>query len=86
MKIACRFFGPFIPKLGVWIRGSGAAGHVSSMTYFSNLLEDKDRRLKIELTLSLILRVNLKLGGYSIWSASSTASYIKEDNYSGYDI
>jgi hypothetical protein len=31
-------------------------------TYFSNLLEDKDRRLKIKLTLSLILRVNLRLG------------------------
>jgi hypothetical protein len=57
-----RLFG----SLGIWIQGSGAAGHVSSATYFSNLLEDKDRRLKIKLTLSLILRVNLRLGGYSI--------------------
>jgi hypothetical protein len=38
---------------------------VSSATYFSNLLEEKDRRLKIKLTLSLILRVNLRLRGYS---------------------
>jgi hypothetical protein len=52
---------------------------VSSVTYFSNLLEDKGRRLKTKLTLSLILRVNLRLGGYSIWSASSIAPHIKED-------
>jgi hypothetical protein len=60
---------------------------MSSPTYFSNLLEDKDRRLKIKLTLSLILRVNLRLEGYSIWSVSSVASQIKEDltNYSGYE-
>jgi hypothetical protein len=51
---------------------------VSSATYFSNLLEDKDRRLKIKLTLSLILRVNLRLGGYSIWSASLLAPHIKK--------
>jgi hypothetical protein len=51
---------------------------VSSATYFLNLLEDKDRRLKTKLTLSLILRVNLKLEGYSIWSASSIAPHIKE--------
>jgi hypothetical protein len=62
--------------LGIWIQGSEAAGHVSA-TYFSNLLEDKDRRFKIKLTLSLILRVNLRLEGYSIWSASLIAPYIK---------
>jgi hypothetical protein len=65
--------------LGIWILGSGAAGHVSSATYFSNLLEDKDRRLRIKLSLSLILRVNLRLGGYSIWSASLIAPYIKKN-------
>jgi hypothetical protein len=52
---------------------------VSSAIYFSNLLEDKDRRLNTKLTLSLILRVNLRLGGYSIWSASSIAPQIKKD-------
>jgi hypothetical protein len=55
------------------------------VTYFSNLVEDIDRRLKIELTLSLILRVNLRLRGYSIWSASLITSHIKEDNYSGFE-
>jgi hypothetical protein len=50
-----RLFGFFIPKLGDLDSRLGAAGHVSSATYFSNLLEDKDRRLKIKLTLSLIL-------------------------------
>jgi hypothetical protein len=65
--------------LGIWIHGSGAAGHVSSATYFSNLLEDKVRRLKIKFTLSLILQVNLRLEGYFIWSASLNAPHIKED-------
>jgi hypothetical protein len=46
---------------------------------FSNLLEDKDRRLKIKMILSLILRVNLRIRGYSIWSASLSALHIKED-------
>jgi hypothetical protein len=64
--------------LGIWIQGSRAVEHVSSATYFSNLLEDKDRRLKIKLTLSLILQVNLRLGGYSIWSASLIAPHIKK--------
>jgi hypothetical protein len=64
---------PFFQTLGIWIQGLGARGHVSSAIYFSNLLEDKDRRLKIKLTLSLILQVNLRLKGYSIWSASLIA-------------
>jgi hypothetical protein len=80
MKIACHdYLDPLFQNLGIWIQGSGAAGHVSLATYFSNLLEYKDRRFKIELTLSLILRVNLRLGGYSIWSASIIAPHIKED-------
>jgi hypothetical protein len=69
----------------IWIQVSRAAGHVSSTTYFSNQPKDKDRRLKIELTLSLILRVYLKLEGYFIWSASLIAPHIKEDNYSGHE-
>jgi hypothetical protein len=52
---------------------------VSSAIYFSNLLEDKNKRFKTNLTLSLILRVNLPLRGYSIWSASLIAPHIKED-------
>jgi hypothetical protein len=51
-----RFFGSFIPKpWGFGFKGSGATGHVSSVNYFSKLLEDKDRRLKIKLILVLIL-------------------------------
>jgi hypothetical protein len=73
-----RFFGSFIPKLGDLDSRLGGCGHVSSVTYFSNLLEDKDRRLKIKLTLSLMLRVNLRLEGYSIWSASLIAPRIKK--------
>jgi hypothetical protein len=77
--IACHdSLDPLFQNLGIWIQGLRAAGHVSSATYFSNLLEDKDRRLKIKLTLSLILRVNLMLGGYSIWSASLIAPHIKK--------
>jgi hypothetical protein len=77
--IACHnSLDPLFQTLGIWIQGSGAAGHVSSATYFSNLLKDKDRRLKIKLTLNLILRVNLRLGGYSIWSASLIAPHIKK--------
>jgi hypothetical protein len=69
---------PLFQSLEIWIQGSGAAGHVSSTTYFSNLLENKDRKFKIKLTLSLILRVNLRLGDYSIWSASLIAPHIKK--------
>jgi hypothetical protein len=62
-------------------------GHVSSTTYFSNLFEDSDGRFNTSLTLSLILRVNLRLEGYSIWSASSVAPPYKRrlDNYLGYE-
>jgi hypothetical protein len=49
------------------------------MIYFSNILEDKDRRFKINLILSLILRVNISLGGYSICSANFIVVHIKED-------
>jgi hypothetical protein len=85
MKIACHdSLDPLFQNLGIWIQGSEAARHVSSATYFSNLLEDKDG-LKTELTLSMILRVNLRLRGYSIWSASLIAPHIKEDNYSGHE-
>ena len=59
-------------KFGIWIQGSGAAGHVSSMVYFSKFWKIKTRRLKIDLTLSLILRFNLRLGGYSIWRVSTS--------------
>ncbi|RLN00390.1 hypothetical protein C2845_PM06G29480 [Panicum miliaceum] len=46
---------------------------------FFKFLEDKSRRFKTNLTLSLILRFKLRLGGYSIWSVSFIAPHIKED-------
>ena len=39
-------FGSFIPNLGVWIPGSGAAGHVSSTSYFSNFWKIKDKKIE----------------------------------------
>jgi hypothetical protein len=46
------------------------------MAYFLNFWKIKIGRFK---TLNLILRLNLRLGGYSIWSATFIAPYIKED-------
>jgi hypothetical protein len=70
---------------GFGFKARGLQGHVSSVTYFLNLLEDKDKRFKTNLTLSLILQVNLRLGSYSIWSASSIAHKRRLDNYSGHE-
>jgi hypothetical protein len=75
MNIWIIFFKPW----GFWIQGSGVVGHVSSATYFSNLLEDKDRRFKANLTLGLIFQFNLRLGGYSVLNTSLIAPDIKED-------
>ena len=44
-------------------------GICASEIYFSNFLENNEGK-KTEITLSLILRFNLRLEGYSIWSAS----------------
>jgi hypothetical protein len=63
----------FFPNLGIWIQVSGAAGDMPSMAYFSKFwkIRAEDSRL------SLILRFNIKLRGYSIWSASFIAPHIK---------
>jgi hypothetical protein len=46
LYIACHdSLNPLLQNLGIWIQGSGAAGQVSLATYFSNLLEDKDKIL-----------------------------------------
>ena len=37
------------------------------------------RRLKTNLTLSLILRFNLRLGGYFIWSTSTSRTIYDQD-------
>jgi hypothetical protein len=75
-----RLFGSFFPNLGIWIQGSGATVHMASTAYFLNFFKDKERRFKTKLTLNLILRFNLRLGGYSIWSASLIAPRIKEED------
>jgi hypothetical protein len=55
------------------------------MAYFFEFIwKIKTRRFKTNLTLSLILQFNLRLEGYSIWSANFIALHIKED-YSGHE-
>ena len=65
-------------------RLGGCETHVIDGLFFSNFWKIKTERFKTNLTLSLILRFNLRLGGYSIWSASFIATHIKE-GYSGYE-
>jgi hypothetical protein len=65
--IACHdSLDPLFQNLGDLDSRLGGCGTRVVSDFFSNLLEDNDRRLKNELTLSLILRVNLRLEGYSI--------------------
>ena len=45
---------------------------------FFNFLENKEGK-KTEVTLSLILQFNLRLGGYSIWSASTSRTIYDQD-------
>ena len=56
----------------------GGCGICVSEIYFSNFLENKEGK-KTEVTLSLILRFNLRLGGYSIWSASTSRTIYDQD-------
>jgi hypothetical protein len=69
----------FSKFFGIWIQDSRAAGYMSLMAYVLNSLEDKERRFKTNLILRLILRFNLRLRGYSLWSAIFIAPHIKED-------
>ena len=57
-------------------RLKGCGIYVSKI-YFSNFLKNKKK--KTEVTLSLILRFNLRLGGYSIWSASTSRTIYDQD-------
>src|SRR6185312_3766892 len=56
----------------------GGCGIYVSEIYFSIFLENKEEK-KTEVTLSLILRFNLRLGGYSIWSASTSRTIYDQD-------
>src|SRR6185295_3141605 len=55
----------------------GGCGIYVSEIYFSNFWKIKKK--KTEVTLSLILRFNLRLGGYSIWSASTSRTIYDQD-------
>ena len=55
----------------------GGCGICASEIYFSNFLENKEE--KTEVTLSLILWFNLRLWGYSIWSASTSRTIYNQD-------
>ena len=56
----------------------GGCGICASEIYFSNCLENNEW-MKTEVTLSLILRFNLRLKGYSIWSASTSRTIYDQD-------
>ena len=56
----------------------GGCGICASEIYFSIFLENKEGK-KTEVTLSLIRRFNLKLGGYSIWSVSTLRTIYDQD-------
>jgi hypothetical protein len=64
--------------LGFGFKPQGLQERVINNLFFK-FLEDKDGRFKTNLTLSLILRFNLRLEGYFIWSASLIAPRTKED-------
>jgi hypothetical protein len=55
--------------------------------YFSNLLKDKDRRFKANLTLGLILRFNLRLRRLHHMECKFNRTLYKRrlDNYSGHE-
>jgi hypothetical protein len=65
---------------GFGFKHRGLQGHVSSVTYFLNLLGDKDRRLETKLTSSLILRVNLRLRATPYGVRVQITAHIKEDS------
>ena len=56
----------------------GGCGICVSEIYFSIFLENKEGK-KTEVTFSLILRFNLRLGGYSIRSASTSRTIYDQD-------
>jgi hypothetical protein len=41
-----RPFSILFANLGIWIQGLGAAGHVSSIAYFLNSLEEEDQNIQ----------------------------------------
>ena len=79
--------GPFTPNQVICDQGSGATGYTLQKWHiFSETIRIPKRKFKkiqkTVLTPSLILRFNLRLGGYSIWSMS-TSRTIYERKISG---
>jgi hypothetical protein len=76
---------PFTPNQVICDHGSGATGYTLQKWHiFSEIIEIPKRKFekiqKTVLTLSLILRFNIRLGGYSIWSASTSCTiYVGKD-------
>jgi hypothetical protein len=57
----------------------GCRIHIINGLFFKFIWKMKIKRFNTNLTLSLILRFNLRLSGYSIWSAIYIAPHVKED-------
>jgi hypothetical protein len=63
-----RFLDSFSEPKGFGFKARGLQDMYHQLFIFRMYSKDKKRRFKTNLTLSLILRFNLRLGGYSIWS------------------
>jgi hypothetical protein len=63
-----RFLDPFSKPKGFGLKARGLQDTCHRLFIFRIYSTDKKRRFKTNLTLSLILRFNLGLGGYSIWN------------------
>jgi hypothetical protein len=61
-------FGSFFHTLEFEFKARGLWDLWHQWLILQKYLEDKERTFKINLTVSLILRFNLRLEGYSIWS------------------
>jgi hypothetical protein len=74
-----QLFGSFLQTLEFGFNAQGLQDTCHQWLIIRIYLKVKTRRFKTNLTLSLILRFNQRLGGYSIWSVSFIAPHIKED-------
>jgi hypothetical protein len=64
-----RFLDPFSEPKGFGYKARGLQDTCHRLFIFRIYSKSKQGRFKTNVTLSLILRFNLRLGGYSIWSA-----------------
>jgi hypothetical protein len=71
------FFWILLTNFGFGFKSQGLQDTCHQRVVFQNLF-GRQRRFKTNLTLSLILRFNLRLGGYSICSAIFIASHTED--------